>query len=368
MLLDLHLAYLLLHLNWFLRYGVFLVNRVFEIISMVNSLKRFASQSQIVTTITLSLFVTIATTPDSVFAQIKSEIVVVQPDSEESTQRALKGFRKSIREYDPQIQIHLIELKIFSDSGGALCDSILRLNPDVVVTIGSRTTEIVASLIKDIPVIFCAVYHPLSSEHINSMEFPGGNVTGASLDILPRIQFKYFKRLYPNLRRLGIIYSDKTAKIIPHARIAANSSDLELIALEIPTGLNAISRQKQTLKAFDSLLNSVDGLWSLADPSVFSPTTTRLMIRKTLQGHLPFMGFSARIVKSGALFALDMDFKDVGRQAGELTVRVLKGEDPGAIPITRPGIIWFHYNRKTAKYIAAKIPEDLRTIAKGAHE
>ncbi|MCH9032502.1 MAG: ABC transporter substrate-binding protein [candidate division Zixibacteria bacterium] len=334
---------------------------------MVYSLKRFACHSRIIATIALSLFVSIAIAPDCVFAQINSEIVVVQPDSEKSTQRALKGFRKSIREYNSEIRIHLIELKTFSGSGRALCDSILSLSPDVVVTIGSRTTEIVASLIKDIPVIFCAVYHPLSSEHINSMEFPGGNVTGASLDILPLIQFKYFKRLYPNLKRLGIIYSDKTAKIIPHAKIAANSCGLELVALEIPTGLNAISRQKQTLKAFDSLLNRVEGIWSLADPSVFSPTTTRLMIRKTVQGHVPFMGFSARIVKSGALFALDMDFKDVGRQTGELTVRVLKGEDPGSIPITRPGIIWFHFNRKTAKHIAANIPEDLRTIAKGAH-
>ena len=73
-------------------------------------------------------------------------------------------------------------------------------------------------------------------------------------------------------------------------------------------------------------------------------------------------------MKSGALFALDMDFKDVGRQAGELSIRVLKGENPGSIPITRPEVIWFHFNRKTAKYIAANIPEDLRTIAKGAHE
>ncbi len=76
------------------------------------------------------------------------------------------------------------------------------------------------------------------------------------------------------------------------------------------------------------------------------------------------MGFSRNLVESGALFALDYDYKDIGRQAGKIALQVLSGKSPAAIPVAVPGIIWFHYNERTASHIKVKIPEELVAVAK----
>jgi len=118
----------------------------------------------------------------------------------------------------------------------------------------------------------------------------------------------------------------------------------------------------------DSLLAQVDGLWSLADGKVFSKIGTKLIIKRTLVKKTPFMGFSSTIVSSGALFALDIDYKDVGRQTAELVERTLAGEAISAIPVTIPRMIWFHYNENTALRVATEIPEELRVVAKEVHQ
>ena len=79
---------------------------------------------------------------------------------------------------------------------------------------------------------------------------------------------------------------------------------------------------------------------------------------------MPFMGFSRYVVESGALFALDFDYKAVGYQAGAIVNRILSGESPSAISVTRADVIWFHYNEATAKRINITIPEDLAAVAK----
>jgi putative ABC transport system substrate-binding protein len=76
------------------------------------------------------------------------------------------------------------------------------------------------------------------------------------------------------------------------------------------------------------------------------------------------MGFSRHVVASGALFALDFDYKAVGHQAGEIVNRVIKGEKPQEISVTSADVIWFHYNEKTAKHIEVTIPEELVAVAK----
>jgi ABC-type uncharacterized transport system substrate-binding protein len=76
------------------------------------------------------------------------------------------------------------------------------------------------------------------------------------------------------------------------------------------------------------------------------------------------MGFSRHVVESGALFAIDFDYKAIGRQAGEIASRILNGGRIEDSPVTAPDIRWFHYNERTAEYLNIKVPEELIAVAK----
>ena len=95
----------------------------------------------------------------------------------------------------------------------------------------------------------------------------------------------------------------------------------------------------------------------MADSTVFaSDRSIELLLRKTLEYRLPFMGLSPGFVKAGALLALAVNYTDVGAQCGEQAVHILAGRAPTALPITTPRKVTLYLNLNVAKAIGVAIP------------
>ncbi len=284
-------------------------------------------------------------------------LAIVYSDSLTATMRTMRGISSTIEDKLNNVKFHEYLLTASQPEIENIVSQINSANPKLILTVGSYATQEISSRIKDKPIIFSAVLNPETSGFVKSKEAPGGNITGASLDIPPQIQYTYFKRVINKLKKIGVLYSDETANLIPPARAVAGEAGLELIAIKIDS-------EKDIPDALEKLRQTSDGIWSVADKNIFSPRSTKYILLNTLRNSIPFMGFSRNLVESGALFALDFDYKDIGRQAGKIALEVLSGGDPARIRVEVPGIIWFHYNEKTAKHISVEIPEDLVAVAK----
>jgi putative ABC transport system substrate-binding protein len=283
-------------------------------------------------------------------------IAVVAGDTLTYTHRAISGAKRVISEKDGPVDIRVFYLA--PGPGAQACeDSIRQFRPDVILTIGSAATSFAKERFTTVPIVFSAVLYPAISGFVESETRPGRNITGASLDIPADIQFKYFRRIIPDLRSIGVLYTTNTTPLISQSKVLAEEMGLTLVPIRIED-------PKDIPRALDSLANTVDGLWSVADPNLFGPQSTKYILLNSLRKGIPFMGFSRYVVESGALFALDFDYKAIGRQAGEIVNRVLDGTDPGSISITHPDIIWFHYNEKTAEHLQLSLPTELVAIAK----
>ncbi len=285
------------------------------------------------------------------------KIVIVTADTLTSTQRSVSGAKSVIRSANQNTEFIEILLNPTDPQGIKLRDSIRTMKPNLLITTGTDATQFAKTNFTDIPIVFSSVMYPVVSGFVETFNRPGGNVTGASLSIPPRTQFEYFKTIIPNLKTIGVLYSANTASMIPPAQVVARSCGLELIALRVDSDKDLAAR-------VDSITKVAQGLWSLADPSLFTPQSTKYILINALRRGTPFMGFSRILVESGALFALDFDYKAVGRQAGEIACQILKGAHPANISVTTPDIVWFHYNEKTAQHMAIKMPDSLVAIAK----
>lgn len=284
-------------------------------------------------------------------------IVFLSSDSLTSTQRAISGARSAIKSRFDDITFKNV---MISTDGASLEDelkAVTDLHPDIILTIGSATTRIAKENFPNTPVVFSSVMYPVISGFVESRANPGHMITGASLDIPVDIQFSKFIQIIPKLKKLGVLYTSNTAPLIPPSRVVASEMGLELVAIEVTS-------PKDLPRALDSLTRLVDGIWSVADPNLFDPQSTRYILLNTLRRGVPFMGFSRYVVESGALFALDFDYKAIGRQAGRIADKILSGAEPGKIEVTTPDIIWFHYNEKTAQHVKVTIPPELVAIAK----
>lgn len=242
-------------------------------------------------------------------------------------------------------------------SGQSVSDSLEKFAPDLILTVGSAATRIVREKFPDIPTIFAGVLYPVLSGFVESLLSPGQKITGASLNLPVETQFRYFKTIIPELKQVGVLYTAGTATLIDSAQPIAARMNLELVPIKV-------EHQKDIARALDSLDGVVQGIWALADPTLFNPLGTKFILLQSLRRGLPVMGFSRHLVESGALFGLDFDYKAVGRQAGEMAAAVLGGADPSQIPVSRPDIIWFHYNARTAAHLSIVIPDDLKAVAK----
>jgi len=284
-------------------------------------------------------------------------VVILSSDSLTSTRRAISGARSAIKNQSADITFKNIMIRADGENFEDKLRSIEKLEPEIILTIGSASTRIAKENFKSTPIVFSSVMYPVISGFVESTGKPGHMITGASLDIPVDIQFSKFVQIIPGLKKLGVLYTSNTAPLIAPSRVVASEMGLELVAIEVST-------PKDLPRALDSLTRIVDGIWSVADPNLFEPQSTRYILLNTLRRGVPFMGFSRYVVESGALFALDFDYKAIGRQAGRIVNQILQGANPNRIKVTTPDIIWFHYNEKTAKHVKVTIPSELVAIAK----
>lgn len=305
----------------------------------------------------LVVLVLAAVMPTGVRSDDTINIVVLSSDQLTSTLRAVSGAKKVISQSHETAVFYDFQANQAESLEKSTIDSVKSLNPRLILSIGTSATRLAKEHFPKIPIVFAAVKYPVISGFVESMREPGANITGSSLDIPTDIQFRYFKTIVPDLKKVGVLYTVQTEPLIAPAKLVARQMDLELVAIKI-------TDIKQLPAALDSLSRSVDGMWSLADPELFSPQSTRFILLTTMRMNIPLMGFSRHVVESGALFALDFDYKGVGRQAGQIVSKVINGEQPSDIPVSMVDLLWFHYNERTAQHLAIQIPSEMVAVAK----
>ncbi|HEY3176554.1 MAG TPA: ABC transporter substrate-binding protein [Candidatus Polarisedimenticolia bacterium] len=288
------------------------------------------------------------------FSHAPLTIAVVLSRDAAPYRQALRGFEEVLKSSGRSYK-----LQEFSAEGPAidqknLAARIRTRRPDFILTIGSTATGMISEEIRDIPIIFSLVLPSSGNEALQGMRESRGNMTGASMEIPLRTQFIKLKEVLPSVKRVGVLYNPAvTGPIVETAAQTAASLGLELVAMQVAS-------EKDVVSVTEQLGDRVDVLWSVADSTVFSPQGLRQILLATLRNRVPFVGLSPSFVKAGALLAFSVDYQDVGRQSGELALRVLAGEDPARIPITAPRNVSLSVNMNTAKQIQVQIQDDVK--------
>ncbi|MBU1486777.1 ABC transporter substrate-binding protein, partial [bacterium] len=213
--------------------------------------------------------------------------------------------------------------------------------PDVVFTLGTRASKLAKEGLEYLPVVFSMVLDPGM--------IVGPNITGVSLDIPAGMKLKEVKRILPDIKRIGLIYSPGTISKYREISQVCRELDLQLITRKIddrkdlPGALKGISRQ-------------IDCFLMIPDPKIYFPKSVEHLLLESLRRKFPVIGLSSFYTKAGALISFDCDYKDLGRQAGEITLKILDGEKPANIQPQKPRKIKFSLNLLAAQRLDIKIP------------
>ncbi len=287
-----------------------------------------------------------------VFAAERKIIAVVRSRPLEAYGTAYDGFRKELKRRGGRaiyIDYDFERYKVFKEED--LADKIRNINPDLVCAIGSEAAKFAGEKIEDKPVVFFMVLDPVGSGLVKDLRHPGERMTGVSLDVPVEIQFKKTKEILPSVRTVGVIYDGRTKKgLEQEAKEAADDLGLLLVS-------KAVYSSSDVSRELEEVFKEADCLWAGVDTFVYNSTTGRHIILLTLKQKIPFIAFSSNFVKAGALMAFECDYYDIGVQAAELALQILKGNVAGEMSVVAPRKARLLFNVRTAKTIDVEINE-----------
>ncbi|CAD5976069.1 putative protein RP367 [Planktothrix tepida] len=226
-------------------------------------------------------------------------------------------------------------------------------NPDVIVAIATPSAQASVAVARNIPVIFAAVTDPLGAKLVNNLEKPGGLVTGVT-DLSPiNKQLDLIQEITPTVKRLGVIYNGGEANsvsLVDFLKIEATKRGLTVVEA-------TANRSSDVATSARSLVGKVEAIYIPTDNTIVSALES--VIQVGIDNKVPIYVADTDSVKRGAMAGLSFNYYDVGRQTGKVVLQVLKGENPGNIPVKSVEKLQLFINIKSATAMGVKIPESV---------
>ena len=226
-------------------------------------------------------------------------------------------------------------------------------NPDVMVGIATPTAQALASASRDIPIVFSAVTDPVGAKLVDSMEAPGGNVTGLS-DLSPvRQHVEIMKAIKPSLTAIGVVYNAGEANAVSLVELLKEAA--AVAGVEVVEG--TATRTSEIPAATQSLVGKADILYAITDNTVASAISS--MIKTADEAKLPVFAAETSYVDSGAVAAVGFDYYQVGYQTADYVVKILQGADPADLPARVAEGTNIVINPAAADRLGITLPESL---------
>ena len=245
-----------------------------------------------------------------------------------------------------------------SDRYTEIATEFAQLKVDVIVTTGTAAVVAAKQATAVIPIVFTSAGDPVATGLVASLARPGGNVTGLSNQLPDAAgkRLEFLREIVPNLRRLGIL-TDITNPIgaVENEQLkgAARAVGVEILPLEV--------RRAEDIGArFEGIEGRVDALYVVSEPLMAS---NRVRINTLALGaRLPTLHGLREYVEAGGLMSYGPNLVNQFRRAADFVDKILRGANPGDMPIEQPTKFDLVINLTTAKTLRLEVSAKLLAL------
>jgi ABC-type uncharacterized transport system substrate-binding protein len=245
------------------------------------------------------------------------------------------------------------------DRAAAIAAEFVKRNVSVIVTAGVGPSLAARRATSVIPIVFALNSDPLGSGLIKSLSHPDGNVTGLSIQAsdLAGKRIQLLRSVVPTVTEFAIL-----------ANVADPGATLEMRSVQelAPSlGLTIIPLEVRSVEDIDSGFSSLRGrakaLFVCADPFVF--TNRQRILSLAVGAGLPTMTDAREFVLAGGLMSYGPNFPDLFRRAGEYVDKILRGAQPGDLPVEQPTKFDLVVSVPNAKALGVEAPPTVLAVA-----
>jgi putative tryptophan/tyrosine transport system substrate-binding protein len=284
----------------------------------------------------------------------KYKIGVTQIVEHPSLNAAFDGFKKALE--DAGLEVEYDEQNAQNDMGNntTIATNLVNSDVDLIFANSTPSAQAVAGATKDIPIVFTSVTDAVSAELVESMENPGGNVTG-TIDLHPDAIPNTMEFLKEELgaKNIGMVFN--AGEQNSRAQVDSVKEMLEEMDMKVVEA--SVSTSAEVKQATESLVGQVDAFYIITDNTVVSALESVISVAN--DNKIPMMAAEFDSVKRGGLGAYGFEYYDIGYEAGEMAVKILKDETkPADIPAQYPQNLKFVVNKDAADKMGVTIKDE----------
>ena len=221
------------------------------------------------------------------------------------------------------------------------------------IATNSATACFAAAEDKNIPVIFNAISDPVKAK------LDSGNVTGVSDKLPIEAQLDLIRKLQPEAKTIGIVYTTSepnSVSAIEEYKEKAGNYGFKIDDI-------GVTAQSEVTQAIDTLISrDVDAISNLTDNNVVGVLAS--VLDKTNEAGIPVYGSEVEQLKGGCVASAGIDYVELGKQAGKMAAKVLRGEakctDMPFETVTEYGI---YVNSSALSEMNITLPDDIASKA-----
>ncbi|MDB6213730.1 tryptophan ABC transporter substrate-binding protein [Gemella haemolysans] len=268
------------------------------------------------------------------------------------------GLKKEGYEVGKNLKIDLQNAQGDQSNLASMGQKLVTDNNDILVGITTPATLSLSNATKDKPIIMGGITYPVEAGLIKSEDKPGNNITGVSDRTPIKQQLEIMKKVLPNMKKVGILYTaseDNSVKQAQEAEKLAKELGLEV---KVSTVANTNDIQQVT----ESLASQTDAIFVPIDNTIASAMAT--VVKVTDAKKIPVFPSADTMVADGGLLGLGVDQYQIGVETAKVVAKVLKGADTKDMPIVlaNEGVIYL--NEAKAKQLGIEIPKEIKDKAK----
>ena len=250
----------------------------------------------------------------------KIKIGAIQYIEHVSLDNALKGFEDRLKEEGIEAEV---EVENLQGDQALTTTAPKKFEGDdykLVYAISTPVAQGAKTALPNKNIIYSAVTDPVEAGLIEGPD-KITNVTGVNDAVSAKTQLESFLKIYPNVKTIGTIFSTNEAN--SKVQVEALEKACKELGLKLETvGINNINDIGQALS---TLTGKIDAYYALTDNTVASAGP--IVAENLLKEKIPSLSAEEGQVSKGLLMSEGVDYYEHGRQAADLAIKIIKGED-----------------------------------------
>jgi putative ABC transport system substrate-binding protein len=234
--------------------------------------------------------------------------------------------------------------------------------PDLIVTNGTPATVAALAQTRTIPVLFFGIADPVGNGLIGNLSRPGGNLTGFAT-YEPSLAGKWvelLKEIEPGIRRVAILFNPETtpnraSPFVQEFEATARSLSVEPIS--------AFAQDEASIEAAMADLSAGTAGALLVLPDLFTLSHRQKIIGLAEKYRVPAIYGLRYAAVTGGLIAYGPSLAGLYRGMASYIDKILRGANPGELPVQAPNTYELVINLRTAKALGLPISPTILAAA-----